>query len=59
MEVASGGRGRKVKLEPLTQWICDRCGQVVKSPEDDLLCWLHKTREGEFKAHGFLIVHIG
>ena len=48
-----------MKLEPLTQWICDRCGQVVKSPEDDLLCWLHKTREGEFKAHGFLIVHIG
>ena len=43
-----------MKLKPLQQWICDYCGEVIISPKDGWLEWLH---DGQFRAHGFKIVH--
>jgi hypothetical protein len=47
-------------LEPLKQWICDSCGQVIKSPEDGYVEWLVETEETMFSAqYGFKIIHSG
>lgn len=43
-----------MKLIPLKQWYCDKCGQVIEKPEQGWLEWLH---DGKFRAYGFKIVH--
>ena len=43
-------------LEPLKQWICDSCSQVIESPEQGWLEWLW-DQDDDRKAHGFKIVH--
>jgi hypothetical protein len=42
------------RLTPLRQWICDRCGQVIRSADDGWLEWLS---DANGKAHSFKIVH--
>ena len=49
-----------MKLEPLNQWICDRCYQVIKSSEEGLVEWLMEKDEGTgipLVAFGFRITH--
>ena len=43
-----------MKLEPLEQWICDACGEVIETPGDGYLEWLSGD---DHKAHSFRIVH--
>jgi hypothetical protein len=40
-------------LEPLRQWICDTCGEIIQSPEQGYVEWM----ETNDKRHGFRIVH--
>jgi hypothetical protein len=40
-------------LKPLSQWLCDRCGEVIRQPKDGYLEWIMDD-EG---AHSFKIVH--
>ncbi len=46
-------------LEPLKQFICDKCHQVIETPEDGWVEWLDSTNEltGNSSRHGFKIVH--
>ncbi|MDH5468489.1 MAG: hypothetical protein OEY25_13820, partial [Candidatus Aminicenantes bacterium] len=47
-------------LEPLKQWICDSCGQVIKTPEDGYVEWLVESEETSFSfQYGFKIIHSG
>ncbi len=47
-------------LEPLKQWICDSCGQVIKSPDDGYVEWLVESEESSFSSqYGFKIIHSG
>lgn len=54
-----------MRLEPLKQWICDTCRQVISKPNDGMLEWLREDprelREAGMDrvpiAHGFAIVH--
>ena len=48
-----------MKLEPLEQWICDRCGQVIESPEQGMVEWLQEKDETVpyYRAYGFHIIH--
>lgn len=43
-----------MKLDPLTQFVCDTCGDVIESPKEGWLEWLSSAGKG---AHGFRIVH--
>lgn len=43
-----------MKLEPLTQFICDVCGSVIEKVEDGYLEWLGGYNE---PVYGFKIVH--
>ena len=40
-------------MEPLKQWICDRCGEVIERPEDGYVFW----KKPNFKNEDFQIVH--
>ncbi len=43
-------------LEPLKQWVCDSCGEIINSAEDGWVEWL--DGEEEFNScYGFKIVH--
>jgi hypothetical protein len=44
-----------VKLEPLQEWICDTCGEVIRSPRDGWVEWLWDAASNG--RHGFKIVH--
>jgi hypothetical protein len=44
------------KLEPLQQWNCDTCGEIIEKPEDGYLEWLDDRPEVD-NAYGFRIVH--
>lgn len=47
-------------LEPLKQWICDSCGQVIKSADDGYVEWLVESEESSFSSqYGFKIIHSG
>ena len=39
-------------LKPLSQWMCDYCGQLIAEPEEGYLEWLD-----DGKVHDFKIVH--
>ena len=41
-------------LKPLEQWICDRCGEIIKKPEDGYVVW--KT-DDSMREHSFHIIH--
>lgn len=43
-----------MRLEPLKQWICDTCGEVIEKPEDGYVQW-HRNKDG--KIEDFIIVH--
>tara|TARA_Y100000588_G_scaffold201434_1_gene215043 strand:- start:58 stop:552 length:495 start_codon:yes stop_codon:yes gene_type:complete len=43
-----------MNLNPLRQWICDQCGEVIQKPEDGYLEWI-RNPEGLYE--GFKIVH--
>jgi hypothetical protein len=47
----------QMKLEPLQQFTCDECGELIKSPKDGWLEWLISTSSDGRKLHGFRIVH--
>lgn len=42
-------------LQPLQQWVCDKCGEIIEKPEDGWLEWLGETNT--LKHGGFKIVH--
>jgi len=46
-------------LEPLQQWICDYCGEIINSPDEGWLEWISEKINEQFvrKAFGFRIVH--
>ncbi len=47
-------------LEPLKQWICDSCGQVIETPDDGYVEWLVESEEAAFgQQYGFKIIHAG
>jgi hypothetical protein len=46
---------RKNRLEPLRQWICDHCQQLIKRPEDGWVEWLSEP-DGS-RCRGFRLVH--
>ena len=41
-------------LEPLRQWICDVCGEVIDTPEAGLVTW---RRDDNYSSYSFKIVH--
>lgn len=47
-----------MKMVPLKQFICDKCGELIKSPEDGWLQWLDIDPEtGRNVDNNFIIVH--
>ncbi len=46
-----------MKLEPLKQWYCDTCGDVIEKPEDGWLEWVQEKTEAGRLNCGFRIVH--
>jgi len=45
-----------MKLQPVAQWKCDACGQIIANPEAGWVEWMAGPTPGT-KAHGFRIVH--
>ena len=45
----------KPRLTPLQQWICDDCGEVIRSPAHGWVEWLGDS--GTHKNGGFRVVH--
>ncbi len=43
-------------LEPLNQWYCDSCGEMIETADDGWLEWYHE-RDEHFNNKGFRIVH--
>ena len=41
-------------MEPLKQWICDKCGEIIKRPEDVYVIWNEDSHEKLNEIH---IVH--
>ena len=47
-----------MKLVPLRQFICDKCGELIASPEDGWLQWRSTDEETRSVVyHDFIIVH--
>lgn len=48
-------------LEPLEQFICDECGEIIEKPEEGTVEWLSEYKEKSDKnireVHKFRIVH--
>lgn len=44
-----------MKLEPLRQWICDTCGEVIEKPEEGYVQFIDSDNDGEYDD--FIIVH--
>jgi len=45
-------------LEPLKQFICDKCGETIKSPRDGWVEWLEQGDDTMYNSqYGFKIVH--
>ena len=43
-------------LKPLEQWFCDKCGDVIESPDDGYVEWIG---DGGYHVFGFKIIHSG
>lgn len=41
-------------LKPLTQFVCDTCGDIIKCPEDG---WIEWISDEDRECHSFRIVH--
>lgn len=41
-------------LEPLKQWFCDVCGDIIEKPEDGYVIWQHDENRLEFD---FKVIH--
>ncbi|RKY37458.1 MAG: hypothetical protein DRP78_01105, partial [Candidatus Omnitrophota bacterium] len=41
-------------LKPLQEWICDTCGEIIRSPHDGYVEWLSNNDK---QQRGFRIVH--
>ena len=50
---------RPAMLEPLKQFICDTCGNIIEKPEDGWVEWLSKfdKNKGKFINKGFRVCH--
>lgn len=47
-----------MKLQPLKQWICDHCEEVIEKPEHGCLEWLSwLSGQEKVQNNGFKIVH--
>lgn len=46
-----------MSLQPLKQWICDHCGEVIESAEQGCVEWLVDAKEERYNNYGFKIVH--
>ncbi len=45
-------------LEPLKQFYCDVCGEIIEKPSDGYVIWQReRTETGLGKEHGFKIIH--
>lgn len=44
----------KVKMEPLKQWVCDTCGEIINDVKEG---WLEWFTDKDGKKSGFRIVH--
>lgn len=42
-------------LEPLKQWICDTCGEIIQSPDEGYVQFIDENSEGKWSD--FVIVH--
>ena len=47
-----------MRLKPLKQWICDKCGEVIEGVEQGWLEWL-VSKDRPLRNFGFRIVHQG
>lgn len=45
-----------MRLKPLQQFICDKCGNLIKSPKEGWLEWI-VSASPDNTLHGFRIVH--
>ena len=45
------------KLEPLKEFICDQCGQIIEEPGDGWVEWLAYWEDGTQVVYNFRIVH--
>lgn len=46
------------KLKPLAEWICDECGQRIRSASDGWLEWIHEPAPGGgYRTRSIRIVH--
>ena len=43
-------------LEPLKQWVCDTCGEIINSSSEGYVEWLTDD-SSPLKSNGFRIVH--
>lgn len=43
-------------LQPLLEWYCDSCDEVIKCPKDGYVIW-HGERDDQYRAFGFRIIH--
>lgn len=41
-------------MKPLKQWICDVCGEVIKTPEEGYVIWQHDKNHQEYD---FKVIH--
>lgn len=44
------------KLEPLQQWVCDECGELIEEPSHGYVEW-RRTDDPPYAKYGFRIVH--
>lgn len=46
-------------LEPLKQFYCDECGEIIESPKDGFVEWLqiYDEETGKITVSGFRIIH--
>lgn len=46
-----------MELQPLTQFVCDACGEIIENPAQGWLEWQVSSVSGERKLEGFRIIH--
>lgn len=44
-------------MEPLKQFICDECGEIIEIPEEGFVEWTREMVAGKLYTSGFRIVH--
>ena len=46
-----------MKLEPLEQFFCDSCGEIILTPEEGWVEWIGNTFDAKYLTYGYRIVH--